>query len=129
MKRLLKPGNAIAAEYIARGENGKHTIINAYTGNIRVQELPARFPLGFYLEVLPHADTPSELRIELKIGQKTRAEIKSVFEFEEGKGGLLVIPQIQMEIPKATDITVVAHADGYAPVTLFKTSVEQGKFI
>lgn len=129
MKTLLKVGNSIAAEYVGLGSYGKHVIVNAYGGNIRVQNLPAKIPLAFYMELYPHENTPTTLKFELKIGRKTKAELEATFVFQPGIPGLIVMPQIAVDIPKALDIKVLAHGEGYPPVTLFKTRVFQDDII
>lgn len=126
MKALLKPLNALAAEWVGLGSNRKHTIVNCYTGSIVVAEFPARIPLAFYVEVMPHAKTPKLITIKLKVGRKTKAEVLSHFEFEDGKLALLTLPPLLVEIPKPLDIKIEASGEGYNAVTLFKISVEQG---
>jgi hypothetical protein len=123
--KRIKVGNALACEYATLGSNLKHTIVNAYTGDIIVQSYPSRIPLAFYVEIFPQPDM-SVLKFEVMQNKKKKAEIYAEFEYEAGKIGLILIPQIPFTIEKATTIRLIASCEGYKPTVLITKKVSEG---
>lgn len=126
MKRL-KIGNVLACEYAALGSHGKHTLINLYAGDIVVREFPATFPLAFYIEIFPQADTPQRLNIIISQGRQKRAEVAAEFAFEPSKVGVIVLPQLPLTFSKNGEFRVVITGEGLIPTTVLKKKVSTGK--
>lgn len=127
MKRI-KTGNVVACEYVALGSYSKHTLINVYTGDIAVREFPATFPLAFFIEIIPHEGMPQEIKIQIKQGRKTSAELVVNFKFELGKPALMILPQILLTFPNDTVVQVVGSGDGLKPTVLATKKVRVGPF-
>lgn len=107
-------------DYVVAGVGGKHTLINVYSGDIIVSELPANLFLGTYLEIDPGFEARSldiEVRIEGKKVVGMRAGAGEGQPLPIPTGIALVLPQMQLQIPSDVLLEVIATADGYAPTT------------
>jgi hypothetical protein len=121
--RKLKIGNALAAEYITVGAYGKHVFVHVYTGDIRVQNYPARFPLSFYIEIKSAQNIPERLKLQLLQNDKQKGEFE--LEFPGGKEaiGVIVLPQIVVTIDEETVIKLVATGEGIEPTVMLQKKV------
>lgn len=124
--KQIKTGNAVACEYAALGAYGKHTLVNIYTGDIVVQELPARIPIAFYIEVIPDSGMPSSIKLEVFQNKKLRFAATAEFEFEADKIGLVVLPQLPFSLEKNTEVRLVASCEGYKATTLVRKRISVG---
>lgn len=125
MARRLKFLNAILCEHVAQGSNKKHTLVNAYSGDIVVDRFPADLTFGIYVEMA--AGAPLEMDIELRLSNKVIAKVHAIFPVSNSeKPSTLVIPHIQLPVPEETTFSVVATADGYAATTLIDKKLFQG---
>lgn len=129
MKKLFRVKNAIACEFVTKGEHGKHVLVNAYAGDIRVQTIPAKFPIAFYVEVLALETPPEVCTIELKIGRKKLATLNAQLEYKEGIPGLLVLPQIKADVKSPGKLSLTASAEGFAKTTLYSANIYQDEII
>lgn len=122
----LRVGNVIACEYVALGSYGKHTIVNALTGGILVNELPAVVPLAFYIELILTPDTPKPIKIEVFQDQILKGTLAASFEYELGDTALLVVPQLLFTLDRKTTIRVAASGDGLKRTTLVSKEIDVG---
>jgi hypothetical protein len=125
MKRI-RVGNAVVCEFIVQGSTGKHTLVNVFGGDILVKELPARISLAFYIEIVPDAGMPKDLKLDLILGTKTLATADAEFQYEPGKIGVIVLPQAQITVEEETRIRVVASGTGRARTALVDKSICKG---
>lgn len=125
--KLIKTGNVMVCEYIAQGSRGKHNLVNVYSGDILVADFPAQFPASFYIELDFDANRPNDLDLELFIGKTSKAKIR-VFQgqFESGKIGVIIVPQLVLKFDNESHIRIVASCDGYNNTTILKKKVSQG---
>lgn len=125
--KSIKTGNVMAAEYIGLGANKKHNLINVYTGDILVQSLPAKLPFAFYIEIFPEEGMGNTLHLKVIQNKKVKGQAEASFEFEPNKIALIVLPAVQFDIPKETEIKIVASAEGYGPTTILKKKIMVGE--
>jgi hypothetical protein len=123
----IKSGKAIVCEYVAQGSHGKHTLVNAYSGDILVQDLPAAIPLAFFIELeFEGAGGNSQLKVNVLLGGKSKAQAEAEIQVESGKPGILVLQQAAFQIDGATDIKVTMSMDGARAITLVRKTISQG---
>lgn len=122
--KALKLGNVAMCEYAAEGARGKHTLVNVYTGDIRVKAMPATFPIGVYIEMQPQPNQPSEFVLEVSVGDDLMGKLMGEFPpFEPDKGALIVVPQIPVTITQESTIRVTAICPGFRRTTVFEKKV------
>jgi hypothetical protein len=124
----IRSGSAIICEYVAQGSHGKHTLVNVYSGDILVAELPARVPFAFFIELeFEGGGGSAQLKIEvLTGGSKAKISADASMEIEPGKPAIIVLQQAGFQIDKATNIRVRASIDGGRMLTLAQKSISQG---
>ncbi|MFD0850465.1 hypothetical protein [Sphingosinicella xenopeptidilytica] len=126
--KKLKIVNSLACEYVARGSYGKHTLVNAYAGDIRVRSFPATFPVAFYAEVIPPKSIRQDIKFTVFQGRKKRAEAMASFEFEEGKVAVLSLPPFKFTFAESSKIRVIASGEHFAQTVLLEKMVQAGEF-
>ena len=126
MAKKLKFHNAILCEHVVLGANKKHTLINVYSGDIIMGEMPAMLTLGLYVEMA--AGAPAMMDIELQFDHVAFAKIKARFPAgNEEKPSNLVVPLIQASIEKNLTFSAVATADGYVKTTILEKRISKGE--
>lgn len=128
--KSISTGNVVLCEFVAGGENNKHVLVNAFSGDIVVGDLPARINLGLYLEFVPDRDLENEL-IELTV-YLDRVAIVSVpvnVRFaKKSAPSLIVIQQFPVITEKDAVLKVVISQEGYRPTTALKKTISKGTF-
>ena len=125
--KQIKAGTVISCEYIALGSHGKHTLVNVYTGpDLVVQQFPAAIPLAFYIEIIPDRSLGNAMKVQIFHNKKIRFEAAAEFEFEEGRTGLAVLPQMRWSFDKETNVRVVISCEGFKPTTVFTKRIRLG---
>ena len=124
--KQIKAAVALACEYVANGSNGKQVLVNVYTGETLVRAFPARVPMAFYIEVIPDADMPRELKFEVFQNKQRIAELIAEFEYEAGKIVLIPIPQLPLDLKEETTMRVVASCEGFRSTTLLSKRILVG---
>lgn len=120
----LKVGQALICEYVAEGARGKHTLINVYTGDIRIKQMPATFPIGIFVEIIPQPDQPSEFEIEVLIDEKLHGKLVGEFgEFELGKSALVAVPQLPITVKENSTVKIVATCPGFKRTTAIEKKI------
>lgn len=122
----MKLANAIACEYIAQGSNGKHTLVNCFSGDIIVAELPAIIVMAFYIEVVPNTIGNTDVEIQVRLGKKTLAKIEAVFDFEPPKMGLVVLPPLPIKVPERSELRVILTPKGGRSITAIRKTISEG---
>jgi hypothetical protein len=110
----LKIGQAVLCEYVAEGARGKHSLINVYTGDIRIKEMPATFPIGLYVEIIPQPAQPSRFEVEVLVDDKLQGKLVGEFgEFVENRSALIAVPQLPVTVTENGAIKIVVTAPGF----------------
>ncbi|MCC0807595.1 hypothetical protein FPV16_15385 [Methylobacterium sp. W2] len=126
MAKNLNFGNVVLCEHVIAGDRSKHTLINVFSGDVIVEELPNVLLFGFFAEFKP--DTLQEIDILLNvflekemIGQITgKVSPKKLEEV-----GTIVIPSFPVSVQKDTYLNVIASSDGYRDKEILKKKIFQ----
>jgi len=120
----LKIGAAMICEYVSEGSRGKHSLINVYTGDIRIKEMPAAFPIGIYVEILPQANQPTTFEIEVFINDTLQGKLAGEFaSFEEGKSAVVAVPQVPVVVTNNGTMKFVATCPGFRRTTIVEKKI------
>jgi hypothetical protein len=112
----LKIANALLAEHVVEGARGKHTLINVFTGDIRIRTLPAVFLVGAYIEMIPLPNQSSEFTVEFMVGNKMAGMAEGTFPpFEPDKPALVVIPSVPISVESDTILRIRVKSLGFRP--------------
>jgi hypothetical protein len=126
--RSLKFGNALFCEYVARGAGNKHTLVNVFSGDILVKELPGTLILSLYIEMLPQLRQQSEITIDLLVGRKPYVQFEASFEsMRRDKTAVLVISPLHVEVQKDTFLRVVASSKGFQRTEVIRKRISEGE--
>jgi hypothetical protein len=122
----VKAKLAIACEYVAMGANGKHTLVNVYSGDIIVREFPARIPISFFIELESGINADKTLTIEVFSNKKRVAKAVAEFELEKERVGLINLPQLPLSLDGPTVLKVLISGDGIKSTTLLRKTISVG---
>ena len=126
--KKLKSVVGLACEYIANGQFGKYNLVNMYpTGDIIVQSFPAIVPMAFYIELDANFSGEFEIQIEILLGKKLVVKLGSSIQFEQGKLGLIALPQLPLELAAPSVLKVVAKVEDIKPTTLIQKRFIHGQ--
>ena len=97
MAKNLRFGNMIFCEYAGRGEGGKSTLLNIYSGDILVSTFPALLLFSFYVECYPGNDSPLKVNIVIRKNGVDFAKVEpEIMPTKEGEPAVIMIQQISM---------------------------------
>ena len=122
----IKVGNALLCEFIAEGVNGKHTLVNAYSGDILMKDMPAAIPIAFYIEIIPDTTKSTDVELRVMLGNKTIAIAGATMDFNAGEMCLIAIPTSIINIEKNSVLKVTMSAEDIKPLTLISRSINKG---
>lgn len=125
----LKKFNVTACEYVAEGSHGKHSLINVYTGDILIQDMPGAIKLSFYLELLFQNAGKSHLRVEAFFGKKMVFGMEANIELEANKPAVIATPQFAFQIEEANKLRIFATIDEGRKTTILEKNISQGNII
>jgi hypothetical protein len=121
MARVLKIGNAVLCEYVAQGEGGKSVLVNVYSGDVVLAELPAHVLLALYVECLPETLDQIDLRIEMFKDEAKFAEAKMTIKIDElGSPVVVVLRQFPVQFETPAVFSVRLSAPGYKSLTVLR---------
>jgi hypothetical protein len=127
-QNTLTFGNVLLCDYASRGERNKHTLVNIYSGDIVMDQLPGNLHLGLYAEYKVHDGMPPLIMISVHQAGDLRAEIRFSVEqnsLKATKVGVLLIPMFEMGVEREGDLEIVAKADGFEPTVILSKSVKR----
>ncbi|MVB00187.1 hypothetical protein GN330_23345 [Nitratireductor sp. CAU 1489] len=128
MAKLLKFGNAIVCEFAAKGERNKHTLVNVFSGDIVVQQMPARLHLGLYVEYLPEVEGNQDISLRIKLDEKVFAKFQVKFKELSAKSPTaIVIQAMQVGIDNDAVFSVEAESQGYRNTKVLSKRIYQGR--
>lgn len=116
MTNPLKITNMIVAEYIVEGVNNKHTIINVYSGDILLSEIPASIPIAFYIEMKSSRDYSGTISIKLMLGKKVAMEGGANVELRAGNPAVMAIPTGLIALKSPTTMKLFIGIEGERPM-------------
>jgi len=126
MPKKLKIGNAILCEYATLGANNKHVLVNVFSGDIIVQNLPADIPLCVYIEVFRRDITATDtFKMEVRLDNKPLIMGEIVMP-GGSQTAVILLPQFPLHIDAAATIEVVITSIGYAKTVALSKRVYQG---
>lgn len=112
--KSLKFSNVLLCEYVAEGALGKHTLVNVFTGDIRVAKLPARIQIAAYIEMQAIPGLPRTVDFELYAGAKRLAVVTGSFpELVLDQPMLLVLPAMDLKLDNDVIFKIVGVAEGF----------------
>lgn len=113
----IKLGNAIVCEFIVQGLHGKVTLINNYSGDIFVSNVPAQMPLAFYVELFSDQTETRNGNISLYLNKKKIANMEASFVFVDSQPNVVLSPTAFITIDEPCTLKMVINVDGLKPVT------------
>jgi hypothetical protein len=120
-------GNVVLCERVFQGENNKHILCNTYSGDIVVQEFPARFPLSVYLEIKSSKIGDEEIKVEYLVDNKTVIEGVATAKSEKlGQIVVMIVPMFMAAFEKDGAIKVRVTQEGMAPTMALNKTVTKG---
>lgn len=131
MPKKIQIGNALLAEYVGQGNRNKHTLVNVYSGDIIVKEIPAELAFGLYIEMLrPALDSvPEEFDLTLNFDSKTVFKATARMSFkDDSKTAVFMIPMFQLPVPNDGQLEVVIVAKGFQKATVISKRIYQDVF-
>ncbi|MGU3668201.1 hypothetical protein ACLBX9_28785 [Methylobacterium sp. A49B] len=127
-RKSVRLGNVLLCDYVARGENNKFVLVNAYSGDIVVQQFPASLPFGLYCEHLPDNVGHFELTLDIKISGQLLFSANVALRIFELAPQVIAIPNFLANIDSPSTIEVVITAEGYKDTVALLKSIRIGNF-
>jgi hypothetical protein len=121
--KSLKIGNAVVCEHVVNGGPGKHTLVNAYGGDLLLPDMPTTIVVGIYLEVISH-DLPTAINVEVFLGKSLIMGAEVILSGHvPGNPAILAIPMLPLEVREPCTLRIRLSADGFRPVDALKKSI------
>lgn len=113
---------------MAKGERGKHTLVNVYSGDIVAASFPARLNLALYIEVEIQPLKDNALSIHVMSNKKNIVKLDGKATPME-KSGVIVfaVPTLLIEIKTNTTLEVKLTSDGYDDTIVLSKKISQGE--
>ena len=125
--KKLRILNAIVCEYVAQGFANKHTLVNVFSGNIRVGSFPAQFRIGLYVEFEILKGQPAELKLEMRLGDDVLLNVEGELNAADvGDAAVLTIQSIPLNVHANTVLRVFATSPGFGQATVIEKTITQG---
>jgi hypothetical protein len=122
--KKLRFGNCLLCEHVVPGAYNKQTLVNVYTGDIRIAELPAAIFFGLYIEYSPDDIGEMSINLEIKIGDTAVGRIESKFVVGPQLDiATISIPIFAVTLDKDTKIEVTANSPGYKAATVLSRKI------
>lgn len=101
--------NVILCEYVARGEGNKHILINAYSGDIIVDIMPASIVLALYIEYISKTSDALEVNLAISLNGKLIANVVAkMTNLTDNQPGVIAIPMFHLQVEAASTFDVTA---------------------
>lgn len=127
MTSRIKLGNVVLCEYFVQGLGNKHTLINVYSGDIVVAEMPAKMRLALYIEYEAMAEDAFSVRLEVLMSKEVQARFR--FDVESGprgRHGIMALPNMEIGIDENVAFEVRMSLDGERSRTVLKKAIAKG---
>ena len=124
MAKNLKFGNIVLCEHVVRGEGGKSTLVNVYSGDIILSEAPVRMHMGVFIEYYPQKETDYDLFLEFMLDKKLFAKLTAQIENNsDGNVGSINLPLMELNILTSCMLEINAFAEGFNKKTIVQKSI------
>lgn len=125
MASKVKISNVLLCEHLVPGLGNKQTLINVYSGDIVVAELPAKLFLAIYAEYSSNSDDAFTVLVEIMINKKPFARLR--FDVDAGRQqGVMAIPNMELGFDREVTLEVRAAAEGERARTILSKKVFRG---
>jgi hypothetical protein len=125
--KSLTFGNCILCEFVAKGDRNKHTLVNVFSGDVVVEELPARLRFWMYVEWIPQTSEPTEILLEIQLGRNVLSKIQVKSEGQKtGVPGVISIPGMEFEIDRDLNFSIFASCEGYKRTKVLSKRIYKG---
>lgn len=127
MVKALKFGNAILCEYVAKGFGNKHTLVNVFSGDVVVQEMPAKLQFGLYFEYFSDDEISHEINIVFKIDNSILFQAQIMFPNSKiGSPASVVIQSFEVQFDRDATLSVEANREGYRKSKILSKKIFKG---
>jgi len=127
--KRFKVGNVVLCEHVVQGAGNKHTLVNVYTGDLLLQDVPGTIMLGLYVEIRPQPSIPPMIELDLRVGGKPLAAVQvSLENHDPSKPAILAIPMFPVEISEDTHLRIKLVAEGFQALTIVDRRVSKAPF-
>ncbi len=130
MTKTLKFGAVIACEHVVMGTGNKSTLINVYSGDIVVSELPVSISMGLYIEHWQTNEQNGKLTLTIMLGTKPIVKIEAKIgenADDPTAVGILAIPHMLIQVPQKTTFKVIASCEGFKDKIIVNKKISQGQ--
>ena len=115
----LKVGNVVLCEYVAKGMGMKHSLINAYHGDVVCESLPGNLQFGLFIEIA--APSPEAMTLEIFAGDDLVLRVEATLDVTNDEPSVAVLPQFIVEFKQDCDLVVkITPKGGKAKIVLQK---------
>jgi len=95
----IRIGNVLACEFVRTEAENKFSILGAFSGDVLVPELPARFLIAFYIEVFFTKLGQTTITIAASHGSKPYSRVKAELEVSDlAAPAILAFPTLSVLI-------------------------------
>ena len=115
MPKKIKVGAAVLADYVGQGAANKITIVNAFSGDVILPEMPCEVSFGLYIE-LRFDNVPSSIDFELLLNGKRLAHGKAAGPPQAfaNEATVIVIPLFPVKVTEDSKLEAFVSAAGYS---------------
>lgn len=122
-----KFGNVVLCEHVSAGELNKHILINTYSGDIVVPNMPANIFLGLYLEIYSSKIGEEHIHIEVAIDDKIFLEGDALaYNTSVGQLSVLTLPGFIGPFQKDGVLSISVAQEDMAKTVAMKKKVFAG---
>jgi hypothetical protein len=122
--KTLRIGNAILCDHVVKGEGSKVTLVNAYSGDVVVSEMPATLMLGLFIELLPDPNMPEQVTITLRLDKQPFGRLQArLVNQAPNNPGMIALPVFEVGVEKDAIFDVVAEAPGFRRSTVLEKRI------
>ena len=127
MAKPIKVTNKLLCELVSPSNNNKHTLVNVYSGDIIVSDMPSHLQLGLYIEAAVSSEYQGTLQLEIRWLRKAiiRGETKVVGKASEGTA-VIVLPSFNLPLDRDGVLDVFFSGDGIRRQKLMSKKIYKG---
>jgi len=125
MAKAIRIRNAILCDYVSRGENNKHILLNVYSGDVLFSQFPPVAVFGLYVEYV--IDTEEMTNVTFEVRSNGDRIIEGLSEFSPLSGdryGVLALQQFPLTLGGDTTLEVWLSAPGYRSVMALQKNIK-----
>ncbi len=123
----LKIANAHWCDHASLSAGNKYTLLNIYSGDIILSEIPATIMLSAYIEIISPFSGDLVIRLDYVLNGKSIAFITAnASGLIKGEVGVLILPPMPIPIPSDGDLRLTASVEGFSKTTILKKKIIVG---